>query len=292
MTERAAFRWKVRGGTLTLGARTVLMGIINVTPDSFSGDGVLKGKAVTARAVKAALLMVKNGAAIIDVGGESTRPGALPVTVDAEIARVVPVVKALVGKSRVLISVDTVKPEVAAAALAAGAHIVNLVQGTPVSTAMIDVVRRYKAGLVLMHMRGTPATMQSLTDYDDVVRDVVRELARSVARCVRAGIPKAAIAVDPGIGFAKTVAQNLALIKGLRSFKRIGCPVLVGPSRKSFIGKVLGIADPAARRWGTAAAVSAAVMNGAHIVRVHDVDEMRQVAGIIDAVLQGGKNEF
>ncbi len=201
-------------------------------------------------------------------------------------------IQALVKRVPCLISVDTVKPAVAAEALKAGAHIVNVVQGTPVSVEMLEVVRRYKAGLVLMHMRGIPATMQSRTDYNDVVREVVEALGRSVEACVRAGIKKDSLLVDPGIGFAKTAAQNFELIKELFFLQRLGCGVLVGPSRKSFIGNVLKIADPAQRLCGTAAAVTAAVLNGAHVVRVHDVAEMRQVVQVADAILSGGKNAF
>lgn len=284
MTPRPRFVLKARGKILVLGEKTALMGIINLTPDSFSGDGRLKGSAWIRKTMTAARQMIKAGAAVIDVGGESTRPGAGDVAVGEELRRVLPVIRGL-AKDDVLLSVDTSKPEVARAAVAAGAHIVNSIQGTPLPDTMMEVVRRSRAGIVLMHMRGTPRSMQTLTQYRNVVRDVTGELKKSVEKCLGAGIKKERILVDPGIGFAKTAEQNLLLLRDLDALKGAGCPVLIGPSRKSFIGKVLGEAAPQERLWGTAAAIAVGIMNGAHMVRVHDVPEMNQVARVTDALL-------
>jgi dihydropteroate synthase len=277
---RKHFVVSARNLRLELGVRTLLMGILNVTPDSFSGDGQpgVRG------AVRRALRMVREGADIIDVGGESTRPGAKPVGAKAEIRRVVPVIREIVQETGVPVSIDTYKPEVALAALDAGALIVNVVRGTPVSTQLLKIVKRFGAAIILMHMRGTPRTMQSRTDYGDVVKDIVAELKKSVEKCLETGIKKESILVDPGLGFAKTVGQNLEIIRRLREFRVLGSPVLIGPSRKSFIGQTLDL--PVEKRLiGTAAAVAASVMNGAHIVRVHDVKEMKQVVAMVDAIL-------
>jgi dihydropteroate synthase len=269
---------------LILGEKTCIMGIVNVTPDSFSGDGHLKGAHYKENAVRSALKLIRDGADIIDVGGESTRPGADKVSVLEETARVVPTIKALKAKVSVPISVDSYKLDVIHAALDAGADIINVIQGTPINTRIISLARRYQAALVLMHMRGTPRTMQQKTKYKDLTRDVYAEIQKSVEKCLEQGITKDRIIVDPGIGFSKTAEQNLVLLRELSLFSRLGCPVLVGPSRKSFIGKVLGV-DVAERSMGTAAAVALSIAHGAHIVRVHDVREMKQVTMMSDAIL-------
>jgi dihydropteroate synthase len=257
------------------------MGVLNVTPDSFSGDGELDVRGAVLRAVR----LVRDGADIIDVGGESTRPGSRRVGDRTEIRRVVPVIRELVRKTGIPVSVDTYKPDVAVAALEAGASIVNVVQGTPVDKRILDVVARFGAAIVLMHIRGTPRTMQTKTDYDDVVKDIVVSLKKSVEKCLESGIKKERIVVDPGIGFAKTVEQNLEVIRRLREMRVLKCPLLIGPSRKSFIGRTLDM--PVEKRLiGTAAAVAASIMNGAHIVRVHDVKEMKQVSVLVDAIIQ------
>ncbi|MBF0619389.1 MAG: dihydropteroate synthase [Candidatus Omnitrophica bacterium] len=261
------------------------MGILNMTPDSFSGDGHLTGgKRALARALGAARRMIRDGADIIDVGGESTRPGSCAVSVQEEIARVAPVIRALVKDGAVPVAVDTYKPEVAEAALEAGASIVNVIQGTPVSGAMLKVVRTYDAGIILMHMRGNPSTMQAKTRYRNITQDILQALQKSVEKCLKTGIKKESIVVDPGFGFAKTVGQNLSLLKHLSAFKGLGLPVLAGVSRKSFIGKTLGV-EAAQRLQGTAASVTLAIQGGAHIIRVHDVRAMKQVALMSDAVL-------
>jgi len=266
---------------LALGERTLVMGVLNVTPDSFSDGGkYLDADAAVARALE----MEMQGADIIDVGGESTRPGSDPVPVDTELARVLPVVERLSGRLRVPISIDTQKAVVAAAALRAGAEIVNDVSGLTADPALADVVRRARAALVLMHMRGRPKTMQKRPFARNVLRDVSRGLREAVARARRAGIPRARIVLDPGIGFGKSVEQNCELLARLPELARLGYPLLVGPSRKSFLGALLEGAADEGRMWGTAAAVAAAILGGAHLVRVHDVGEMAQVARVADAI--------
>jgi dihydropteroate synthase len=284
MSKRRLFHLQARGRILALGTVTRIMGVLNLTPDSFSDDGLLLSrKDVVSAALASARRMIKAGAEIIDVGGESTRPGAAPVSPHEEIRRVVPVIRRLVQKTDAIISVDTYKPEVALAALEAGVHMLNVIKGTPVSERLLGLCKRYGAAIVLMHMRGVPRTMQRKTHYRDVVADVVAELKKSVEKCLRFGLNEDVIVVDPGIGFAKTAEQGLEIMDRLGEFSRIGCPILVGTSRKSFIGKALG-RDVQDRLMGTAATVACAVMNGAHIVRVHDVASMAQVAAMADAI--------
>ena len=258
----------------------LIMGVLNVTADSFFDGGKYLDPD---RAVDRALQMVEDGADIIDVGGESSRPGSDPVPLEEELRRVVSVVEALSKRTDVLISVDTVKPKIAAAALDAGAAMVNDVSNLRDGDALARVAARYEARLVLMHSRGTPQTMQGLTDYDDVVAEVRDALADTANRAVEAGMMRARIWLDPGIGFAKTAAQSMLLLARIDALVSLGYPVLVGPSRKSFIGELDG--SPVDRRLGgTAAAVTAAVMLGARAVRVHDVQEMRQAALLAQAV--------
>ena len=253
------------------------MGVLNVTPDSFS-DG---GKFLDAgKAVEHARQIIRAGADIIDVGGESTRPGSLPVSVEEELQRVLPVIEQLRDAT---VSVDTTKSAVAERALAAGARIVNDISAGRFDERMIEVVRDAGAGLVLMHMQGTPQTMQQAPRYDDVVEEVHEFLREHVAFATKAGLEKSQIAVDPGIGFGKTVEHNVALLANLQRLQDLGCAVLVGTSRKSFIGKLLG-REANERLWGTAATVAWAVARGAQIVRVHDVVEMVDVVRMCDAL--------
>jgi dihydropteroate synthase len=260
------------------------MGVLNVTPDSFSDGGLyFDPEAAVARGIE----MARDGADIIDVGGESTRPGSDPVPTEEEIDRVVPVIKRLATEVSIPVSIDTTKREVARAALAAGASIVNDVTGSS-DPSMFDVVREAGAGLAVMHMRGTPKTMQELTDYQDVVADVKAWLARRVAAAVSAGIERERLAVDPGLGFAKTADQNLLLMRDVAAFAGLDRPILVGPSRKSFIGRILD-AEVDDRVEGTAGAVAWLVANGAHIVRVHDVREMVRVVRVVDAIRSAGR---
>jgi len=264
------------------------MGVLNMTPDSFS-DG---GRFDTAEAaVEAAMAMLADGADIIDIGGESTRPrgpygeGARPVTADEEMRRVLPVIERLAARTDAPISIDTTKSEVAEAAISAGAAIVNDVSGLRFDPRIAEVAARHRAPLVLMHMRGTPETMQMDPSYADVVTEVREELEASVRRAAAAGVTD--IIVDPGLGFGKTVEHNLTLIRRLGELSLLGRPVLVGPSRKGFIGAVLGL--PVEERVeGTAAAAAAAVMNGACIVRVHDVRQVKRTLMLIDAVRKAG----
>lgn len=257
------------------------MGIINVTPDSFSGDGIVDSDDAVAKAWK----FVEDGADIIDIGGESTRPGSQPVSVDEEMRRVLPVIEKLRTQNFPLpISIDTYKPEVAKRALEAGACIVNDIFGLR-QPGMLELVAEFKPAVVIMHMQGTPQTMQLNPTYTDCVREIAEFLREQAEKAMAAGLPRERIIVDPGIGFGKTVEHNLEILRRLREIKALGFPVLIGTSRKSFIGKVLGIEVPAERVWGTAATIAIAIANGADIVRVHDVREMAQVARMTDAIL-------
>ncbi len=261
-----------------------IVGVLNVTPDSFSDGGRFFSKE---EAASRALEIVRSGADIIDVGGESTRPGARPVSVEEELSRILPVIREIRSHTDLPISIDTTKPEVAEAALEAGAEIINDVDGLGPSSDMADLARKFGAGLILMHRRGNPETMQQLTQYDDVVEEVFQELDKSFTQVLASGVIQEQVILDPGIGFSKNAEQNLELIAGLRRFHSWGRPILVGPSRKSFIGALTG--KPAAERdWGTAAAVTLAVTNGAHLVRVHNVEAMQDVIKVAEAVMNIG----
>ena len=267
------------------------MGVVNVTPDSFyAGSRRLDPDQALALALK----LVEAGADIVDIGGESTRPGASPVDVEEEIRRVVPVVLRLRPLSRVLISVDTRNAAVAEPALDAGADIVNDVSALGDSR-MAEVVARAKAGLVLMHLKGTPATMQVSPSYRDVVAEVKEYLGRAIEKAESSGVSSDSILVDPGIGFGKTLEHNLTLLRNLSALSQLSKPILVGTSRKSFLGRILSgtAAHPAGsddedRLFGTAASVACAVLLGASVVRVHDVREMRQVVAVADAIKNQG----
>jgi dihydropteroate synthase len=266
------------GLSLELGPRTLVMGILNVTPDSFSG-----GVTDPDEAADLALRMEADGADIIDIGGESTRPGASPVSETEELARVIPVIARLQGRCRVPVSVDTYKGAVASAALAAGASIVNDISGLGYDPTLGDAVARAGAGLVLMHTRGRSREMYREADYRDVVTEVTAELQQALERAESLGVPRAQIIVDPGIGFAKRAEQSRAVLANLPVFARLGRPLLVGPSRKSFLADGQ-VPPPSERDWGTAAAVTIAVMGGAHLVRVHNVAAMTQVVRAADAL--------
>jgi dihydropteroate synthase len=282
---RPKFRLRLPNRTLILGERTLVMGVLNVTPDSFS-DGGLFANASTA--AKHALAMQRAGADIIDIGGESTRPGSAPIAAEEELRRVIPVLRALRGKLRVPISIDTRRASVAKSAIDAGAEIVNDVTALQFDPEMADVIRRAHAAVILMHMRGTPGTMQRGPFARDVIRDVKRGLHAAIARARRAGIPASRIVIDPGIGFGKSYRQNFELFANLSQFSTLGYPLLVGPSRKAFIGwanKSRNLpADENHRVFGTAAAVTAAILGGAHMVRVHDVAKIIQVVEIADRI--------
>lgn len=263
--------------------RTVVMGILNVTPDSFYDGGRY---AQPEMAVQRALQMVEEGADMLDIGGESTRPGSQPVSEEEELHRVLPVIEAVREQVDVPISIDTTKSRVAERALQAGACMVNDISGLGFDPRMAEVVAKHGALCCIMHIQGTPQTMQQNPHYDDVVRDISRYFAERLALAERAGIPREHIWLDPGIGFGKTVEHNLDILRRLREFTVFGLPLLVGTSRKSFIGKVLGDLPPEQRLEGTAATVAIAIMNGANAVRVHDVKEMVRVARMTDAVLR------
>lgn len=273
------------GGRLATDVRPAVMGILNVTPDSFSDGGALYPGGHPGTAVAVGLRLLSEGADLLDVGGESTRPGAQPVESSEELRRVLPVIEALAGEGA-CVSVDTSKAVVARAATAAGAAIVNDVSGAR-DPALLDAVAQSGAGYVLMHTRGTPADMQRRATYDDVVAEVYEFLADGLERCEEAGIPFDHVLVDPGLGFAKTPKHNLALLRALRQFRGLCRPVLVGASRKSFLGEWLGRADPADRLEGSLACVAAAVSCGAAVVRVHDVRPTVSVARVTHAIATG-----
>ncbi len=257
------------------------MGILNVTPDSFADGGRRLDPAV---AIAAALRMEADGADIIDLGGESTRPGAEPLPVDEELRRVTPVLEGLRARLRVPLSIDTYKAAVAERALDLGAGLVNDVSGFVYEPALASVVARRRAAVVLMHNRGRSADMYAAANYEDVLAEVARELAERVLAAESAGIDRASIIVDPGIGFAKTASDSLRVIARLADLHALGLPLLSGPSRKSFLKAALGDVPPAERVWGTSAAVAVSVLAGAHIVRVHDVKEMVEVVRTADAI--------
>lgn len=277
---------EVGGASLPVGQRTVVMGVLNVTPDSFyDGGRYFDPEAACRRALE----MIEEGADVIDVGGESTRPGAEPVPAEEEIRRVVPVIQRLAGSVKTPISVDTYKARVAEAALKAGAAIVNDVTGLQKDPEMASVAAAYGAAVVVMHSKGDPRTMQLNPTYRDVVREVKEYLERGCERAIRAGVPEDRIWIDPGIGFGKTVEHSLTLLRSLRELRTLGFPILVGTSNKSVIGHVLGV--PVSQRLeGTAATVAAAIAYGADGVRVHDVRVMRMVSDMTDAVVRGRRS--
>jgi len=270
------------GRTLALGERTLVMGILNVTPDSFSDGGALQG---VAAAVDTALRMVEAGADLIDVGGESTRPGATPVPENEELRRVVPVVEALAARIQVPISIDTYKAPVAEASANAGASIVNDISGLRYDPRLAEVVATRKLPIIVMHMRGRSDDMYQQATYHDVVDEVRDELRESVAFAVGAGLPAEAVLVDPGLGFAKDATQSFEVLARCAEFAELGRPVVIGPSRKSFLARPIRRASLAPDlEWPTAVAVTAAVLAGAHIVRVHAVREMAQVVRVADEI--------
>ncbi|MCK5505510.1 MAG: dihydropteroate synthase [Thermodesulfovibrionia bacterium] len=260
------------------------MGILNITPDSFS-DGGSFIKADTA--VEHAINMVEEGADIIDIGGESTRPGSDAITVSEELERVIPVIEKLSGRIRVPISIDTYKAEVAQKAIDAGASIVNDISGLRFDPEMPGVVSRNEVSVVIMHIKGTPKNMQKNPIYGNLIKEIIEYLEESIAIAEKAGVHHEKIIVDPGIGFGKMFEDNLEIINRLSEFRRLGKPLLIGASRKAFIGEVLGDAPVGDRVEGTAAAVAISIMNGADIVRVHDVKEMKKVAKVSDAIKSG-----
>jgi dihydropteroate synthase len=266
------------------------MGVLNVTPDSFSDGGKFFDPQ---RAIEHAVQMENAGADLLDLGAESTRPGSEEISADEELKRLLPVLHGLRRLLKIPISVDTQKTEVAEAALDAGAQIINDISGLQNDSRIAEVAARRRVPLILMHMRGEPRTMQVGPFARDVMKDVMQGLRRSVAIARKAGVAKSQIILDPGIGFGKSFAQNYELLQKLPQLAKLGYPLLVGPSRKGFLGATLAqdgkLAPPEARIWGTAATVTASILNGAHIVRVHDVAEMLQVARVADCLTRPAK---
>jgi dihydropteroate synthase len=272
------------GQTLRLGDRTLVMGILNVTPDSFADGGQ---HVDPVGAIDDALAMEAAGADVIDIGGESTRPGAVPLSADEELARVMPVLRGLMGRVRVPVSIDTYKAAVAEVALDLGAGIVNDVSALQYDPALSAVVARARAAVVLMHTRGRPREMYRDAHYDDVTREVSAELQARIRDAIAAGIDPSRVLIDPGIGFAKRAEHSAAILARLQELHALGRPILVGPSRKSFLQHATGGSAPGARDWATAAAITGAVLAGAHVVRVHAVPEMVDVVRVADMLRQG-----
>jgi dihydropteroate synthase len=278
--------WQIRAKSFDWGDRTYIMGVLNVTPDSFSDGG--RFERVDA-AIDRAVQMVAAGVDIIDIGGESTKPGALPVDEATELARVIPVIEGI-RKHReiqhVPISIDTTKATVARMAIEAGADIVNDISGGQFDDRMFETVAQLEVPYILMHMRGTPATMTQMSDYDDVVSEILAFFERQIECAIAAGIDRDRIMLDPGIGFAKKYHQSIEIIRQLDRFQSLDLPLLVGVSRKSFIGKILNQPDPDRRLWGTAAACCAAIASGADLLRVHDVAEIVDVSRVADVMFR------
>lgn len=280
---RRHFKFRIKGGEIELGKRTLVMGVLNVTPDSFSDGGLYFDKQL---AIDRALQMVEEGADIIDIGGESTRPFSDPVPLEEELRRVIPVIEAIAPKVAIPISIDTYKAKVASEALQAGASIVNDISGLRFDPDLARVVSENGAGLILMHIKGTPKTMQLDPHYEDVILEIKEYLKESIKKAESEGVHPDSIVIDPGIGFGKKLNHNLEIFRRLRELEELGKPILVGPSRKSFIGEILGV-PVSERLYGTLGAVAYCALKGVHIVRVHDVKAVRQVLDIIDAIESG-----
>ena len=287
MISRKKFKLQLPSGKLVLGERTLVMGVLNVTPDSFSDGGKFFAEE---RAIEHALAMERAGADLLDIGAESTRPGSAGISAEEEWRRLLPVFGGLRRLLKIPISIDTQKAEIAEAALEAGAQIINDISGLKSDPRIAEVAARHRVPLILMHMRGTPRTMQEGPFARDVIKQVTQGLRASIAKARKAGVARSQIILDPGIGFGKSFAQNYELLAKLPQLAKLGYPLLVGTSRKGFLGATLargGQPAPAEERiWGTAATVTASILHGAHIVRVHDVAEMVQVGRVADCVLQ------
>ncbi|PSB25485.1 dihydropteroate synthase [Stenomitos frigidus] len=275
--------WTIRTHPFHWGDRTYLMGVLNVTPDSFSDGGLFNSLET---AIAQARTLVAAGADILDIGGQSTRPNAVEISLDEELGRVLPIIQAMRQETDIPISIDTTRAAVAQASIAAGADIVNDISSATYDPEMLPIVAALGVPLVLMHIRGTPQTMQQLTDYDDVVDDILSFLQSRLEAAITAGIDRKRLMIDPGIGFAKTYNQNLEILRRLPELRALGYPLLVGASRKSFIGHLLNQPDPKERVWGTAAACCAAIVGGADLLRVHDVRELNDVCRVADAIFR------
>jgi dihydropteroate synthase len=279
---RQDYNWVLPRKTLTLGKRTAIMGILNVTPDSFSDGGLYSDPD---KAVARAIEMEQDGADIIDVGGESSRPGSQAVPENEELGRVLPAIERMARAVKIPLSIDTYRATVAERAIEAGAQIVNDISSFRFDARMQAVVNRGRAGIVLMHSRGDRDTLHKQEPMNDPIREVALDLSAAAEHALAAGIPREAIILDPGIGFGKTAAESVTILKSLEGFSKIGYPLLVGTSRKSFIRLLTSDQTQESRIWGTAATVIAAIMSGAHIVRVHDVRQTRVLADVADRLL-------
>lgn len=278
--------WQLRDRTFKWGDRTYVMGVLNVTPDSFSDGGEFN---TLATAIAQAKYLIAAGVDMLDIGGQSTRPGAAQIPLEEELRRVIPVIEAIRSShepqlARTILSVDTTQSEVARAAVKSGADIVNDISGGTFDSAMFSTVADLGVPIILMHIRGTPATMQKHTDYGDLIGEIFDFLNRQIKTAQAAGVSRSQIAIDPGIGFAKSYGQNLDILRQIPAFRSLHCPILIGPSRKSFIGWLLDQPDPKERVWGTAAACCAAIAGGADILRIHDGRAMVEVSKVADAI--------
>jgi dihydropteroate synthase len=282
--EKKQFILELGQRTLDLSSRTHLMGILNVTPDSFSEGGRFFK---LEEAVKQGLKLADKGADIVDVGGESTRPGSEPVPIEEELRRVIPVIGELVKRIDIPISIDTYKSRVAKEALDSGASMVNDISGLRFDPEMKKVISEYNVPVILMHIQGTPRNMQENPQYENLLEEIKSYLDQSISIAEEAGIGEDKIIIDPGIGFGKTLDDNLKILKNLREFKSLGKPVMIGVSRKSFIGKILDL-PVNERLGGSLAALAVAIINGANILRVHDAEESRRVAKLVDTILKSG----
>lgn len=273
-----------RNFSLDFSKKTYIMGILNITPDSFFDGGQYYS---VEKAVNHALKLVEEGADIIDIGGESTRPGAEPVYVDEELKRVIPVIETLSKTISIPISIDTYKAKVAEEAINAGATIINDISGLRFDPEMVNVAKKYKVPVIVMHIKGNPKNMQKNPSYDALIPEIIEYLRESIIIAKNAGIDENMIIIDPGIGFGKLPEHNLQIIKNLKEFTQLGKPILIGVSRKSFIGKILNNAPPSERLEGTASSVAISIINGANIVRVHDVGFISKVVKVADAIKFG-----
>lgn len=275
--------WQIRDRKFIWGSRTYIMGVLNITPDSFSDGGQFNS---VERAIDRAQQLIEAGTDILDIGGESSRPGAESVPLDEELNRVVPVIRALREWTSIPISIDTTKAPVLEAAIAAGADILNDISAGLLDADMLPTAARLEVPVFLMHMQGTPRTMQAAPSYGDVVDDVYNYFVERIAAAEAAGILRSRISIDPGIGFGKTVEHNLSLIARGAELCSLGCPILVGVSRKSFIGKILNRPNPDERLWGTGAACAVAIAQSADVLRVHDVAEITDLSRLCDALMR------
>lgn len=278
----------IRNYSFAWGKQTYLMGILNVTPDSFSDGGEFN---TIKNAVKQGVKLIEEGANIIDIGGQSTRPGAEQITLEEELNRVIPIIKALRSEIDQPISIDTTRSEVAQVAIFTGADIVNDISGATFDPKMLSTVAKLEVPIILMHIRGTPQTMQKFTQYQDLVGEIQQFLEEQIQQALEAGIKHSNLIIDPGIGFAKNYEQNLELIRRFSEFRQLNVPILAGLSRKRFIGHILNQNDPKRRVWGTTAACCSAIALGVDILRVHDVAPMYDVCRVADAIWRTEKEK-